>query len=669
MYVDFNNAEYLNEFLRTLDSKIRYIIDSQARNENLLECLSVQRETLSKLIENQTLIPSNIEVVIKMINFYHAHLEKYNGAFWFDMDMIKDIYNGYFEIDTMDKMVEVLKVFKERLDKIYENTDVYLKKQQYFKNKTLSVFNMLKLDDEGNLIVPIENKSSINLISSVMIDCNYKIGERNLILMDINHLNLKALQERNRLLEVRKNELLKREAKVALNSERKVVFESFAQKSLDLPIEYKEIIDKLVSIVEENSDYISLGYSDDVIAGYEILKDEKQKNYFIDPDTNVTLGIILRDIQEYLTYEIESINEETIGEFQNAINAYNQCMEMIKKESQVGDEYKKFLDDNEEMISMAAACARKFDRLKERLLPGDLNIIKSIDAYIDEVNKQVDDDSKEDEYEQISSFIENVTSVNQRLNQAVYYQYKKLEVVYNYYFEFNDTQDLEFKKMIFAEMNQALEEYMQYMASLKGDDKLEPKVENQNNVIYLMNEDGENLFLKYAEKDNIKYTSKNYEQMTDFVQSWILDRSECDIFLNSKKVKESVYDESIRRLRSSEYRLVYINLNNIDNMKIQLDKNCYVVIAVGKKSGDFDIYKFVNSTEVKLALKRLYEEIMTKIEEVDKLKISAEEKTKQKNRFIEEYVASNNEMFKKMLKSQIDRIKNNSVDGIQMGGQ
>jgi len=667
MYLDFNEKRYLSEFIGTLDSKIRHIIDTIDKNEKLLECLSVQIDTLTKLISNPALIPTNIEVVIKIIKFYQTNLEKYNGPFVFDASIVEDIYLGYFEEGTMRVIAQTLKELKERLSGISQNTSLFIKKQQYFKNKTMSVFNMLRLDEKGELVVPIESRSSINLINSVMIDCKYKINDRNMILMDINHLNLKALQARDKILEIRKNELLKQEAKSLISSDKKILVETTEQKILGLGEEQQIVIDRLVEILSENSGYISMGYSEDVITGYELLMSTENKDYFLDPDSNVNLGIILRVIQEYLSYDKNKIGDKTLSDFKSAIYAYEKCIEMIQENNKTVEEHQQLLVENEETLAMADACMKKFKRLKERLLPTDLNIIKSIDAHIEVVTKPEEDDSKEDEFEQIATFIENLTAGNQRLSHDIYYMYKKLETIESIYLIFQSELDIGFKKNILISLSHAIEDYIQYAGSLSDNQELEPTKENQNNVIYLMGEEGENLFINYIKKDNTNYTAKNYKIMKDYVKTWLNNRNENDIFLKSTKVKDSVYDEKIRRIRISDYRIVYINLNNIADMSLPLEKNCYVAIAVGRKSGDFDIYKFANSKEVKDALIHLYKVIMAEVESIDKSNMSSEQKAAAKNKFIEDYVMSNNRKFEQMLDSQIQSLKENSQEGIKMG--
>lgn len=131
-----------------------------------------------------------------------------------------------------------------------------------------------------------------------------------------------------------------------------------------------------------------------------------------------------------------------------------------------------------------------------------------------------------------------------------------------------------------------------------------------------------------------------------------------DAILRSDQVKGSNYIDKLRRRRVGTLRLVFVKLPAIDNFKLPNNRDCYIVVACGPKSSDYRIYKYSTSLKIGKLYNEFFNMIKSKVEEINSMNISQEEKDDAVLEWFNNLVKENNTLFDKYICGDEDSLKN-----------
>lgn len=625
-----NRYKYIDKFADlVMDNYINIYILEKNRIEDFIFELHYFSNKLNSFIDNPESVNSKV-LFGDDIDYIRDVILEYNSA----------LGNGFITVcnKNKDKSDEESLVFFARKLNNYINRIIlehcfnYLKELKLNNRKYLDILEIIKY--EGNeFVVPIEDEAPFNLIVDI-IDYDRDVKNYNFDYSIINHfwqefnfLNLNAIRHRDKLLEARKNELLSRKS-YAIKREKDENKSSI--QIIDLDYEINDLIAKFKEILSNH--IIKDEYQEDINIGFNIIKDmsSDKKNYYLSSNLDIRLGVILSDMK-YMIYN-HNISEEDYKKLKLAFDEYNLCISLIKEEEEKRIYFEKLSEEYYEDLEEAKILSDSFVDAQKILSEEERSIIESIDLF---VSCEIDDD-------RIRTFINNVNMNNKKIDYNFYYKYRYIRDINKYFNEYNSSQMIEYKELCLKNICLLLEKYF----NLVDIERVSIPNEEVKNDIYYLYLDDKCSYINYITNEDKAHV---YDEKSLGMINGIIERfkplSDVSIRDITRKVKDSYADESVRRTKNGNYRVTFIHLNNLADLNIELDRNCYVIIAGGYKKGGTAIYEYTNSKKVKNALKDLGNYIKNEVDKINSENISDEEKKLKVQYFISSMINDNNKRF------------------------
>lgn len=602
--------------------------------------------------------------------------DKINQRIWILEQLAKDKYNlkylyeNYDELDNMiiieqiTKICNLLKYPKKEINKnfIQELIDIV----DYRINETNKGIERLRYhiaDKQSiiNLFDPETKQLKTNITSVdqyqkivdfVQKNKNIDLLQKNLILQELIIQDLNALKMRDKLNNKRANiEQLKTTITKKLREGKKKQIETKPVKEKEVLIpeltdKQKRIIINAENIIKLHNNTIKEGFNEEIEEAYS-LSIEFNEIYIEALSKNFDkLMLCIKFIYEYLNNFKENKNIDIINKIDYYINEYNIYKQEQKQIDLENKKIEDFEQENSDKFESIRRACKTFEKFIDSLTEQEKNILNSIREYLDK-----------EEYESIDG-----ACYGSRINLSFYNELLLLKNISDFYDNYKSTDKYESKTEIFNNIEETLEQYTDLISNkaLISDDsntKSNVKQDSNNILIYLTLPD-KNItciedFCNQC-KTEISSGTNKIERAINLLSN--KDRNQ--IFTISESVKKKgantkSLDDKVRRMRISDIRLLFADINAFGNMNINLEKDCYIVITGGPKLGNTDIYEYVNSQAMRDLILDFYNLIKNEIDNIKKQNISEKEKDEKINKFINDL----SEKSKKKYTSFIDNSK------------
>lgn len=598
------------------------------------------------------IIQARINELNEAINKQAYYLEK----IILDKEELEDILINYSEynfndiIKSVRTITQLLKLENHKVDKTYINELIAyindrinkvkndITRKQFYISKNKDVLDLFDIKT-CKLKYPITSLTQFETITNDLayseITSNLTI---NMILQELNRQNLEALKEREK--QRRKNTILEKSklmVREKLKSKKDKIKEEIYEVNEEVLLskEEKRTLDLAKQIINKNNHIITEGFNSEIIEAHDIGIIEDINPVELFTKENDQLNMTLKEIIYYYNEYNKTQNQQLISTLSSYLKLYNDIKLKINLKDQEQEKIKQLEKNNKELFDKIESNIKIFDKT---MTEDDLNRLESIKLYLTTIT-EVDEQFKVEDYVNSIATGSNITIDN--CNQLLllksikekYYEYLKMT-------SYNDKKDL------IEYLNNTLKEYIDMIETTK--------------IINQKNSSEKNNILLFLPVDNITgiedFYQKNRTETTNEkqkIENFINDLYESDrntIFTRSEKVKKNGsisegYNERVRRIRRGDMRIAYFDINAFENMNLNLEKDCYVVITCGTKAGQTGIYDYVNSKKIRDQVKQFLNEIKANIESIRSLPLSREEIDRQVEIYTNDLINTNNSIY------------------------